>query len=199
MSNTGYKAYTDLEQYYINSGIATGVTKTNSTSDPDYVAPVYDTTYCPLPSATPSVTPSVTPTISVTPTVTPSVTPSISSSPLTTPSNSVTPSISVTPSVTPTISKTPSITPTPSITSSVPTTYNYYEADRYECFSGNCSYIETINIANPSVLIEGKFYLDSINNYIFNIVNTSLTGPYLYTSMSGFGTNNCNTLCSIIP
>lgn len=199
MSNTGYKAYTNLEQYYINSGIATGVTKTNSISDPDYVAPVYDTAYCPLPSLTPSPTPSVTPTISVTPTVTPSVTPSISSSPATTPSNSVTPSISVTPSVTPTISKTPSITPTISLTPSNAPSYNYYEADRYDCINGLCTYIETVTIANPSVLIEGKFYLDSINNYIFNIVNTSLTGPYLYTSMSGLGTNNCNTLCSIIP
>ena len=74
MSNTGFKAYTDLEQYYVDSGVATGVTKTNSISDPDYVAPVYDTDYCPLPSATPSATPTVSVTPSVTPTVTPTAT-----------------------------------------------------------------------------------------------------------------------------
>jgi hypothetical protein len=125
----------------------------------------------------------------VTPSITPSITPTISK----TPSISVTPTVTRTPSVTPTISVTPSMTP------SRPPSYNYYEADRYECIEGLCTYIETITIANPSVLIEGKFYLDSINNYILNIVTTSLTGPYLYTSMSGLGTNNCNTLCYITP
>lgn len=40
MTNTGYKAYTTLEQYNVYSGNATGVTKPNTVGDADYVAPV---------------------------------------------------------------------------------------------------------------------------------------------------------------
>jgi hypothetical protein len=209
MSNSGFKAYTDLEQYYVDSGVATGTTKTNSISDPDYIAPVYDINYCPLPSApatpsptvsvtpsiTPSVTPTVTPTISVTPSISVSisVTPTISVTPSITPTISATPSISVTPSITPTISLTPSITP------SVPTTYYYYSADRYECTGGYCNYIETINIANPTqVTIDaGKFYFDNINCYIFSVINEIPQSVALITNLSS-GTKNCTSLCSII-
>lgn len=48
--NTGQKAYTTLEQYYTDDDTPTGVTKPNTVGDPDYVAPVTDTTTCPLPS-----------------------------------------------------------------------------------------------------------------------------------------------------
>jgi hypothetical protein len=199
MSNTGFKAYTDLEQYYINSGIATGTTKINSISDPDYVAPVYDTTYCPLPSASPSATPSVTPT--VTPTITPTitVTPTISVTP------SITPTISATPSLTPTISVTPTITVTPSITPSISTSalvYNYYEADIYECISGYCSYSgQTINIANatPLTVDPGKYYYDYNNNYILTIIGIATTGPYQITNITDPSVKNCELLCFIIP
>jgi hypothetical protein len=61
MSNTGYKGYTNLEQYFLDNGTATGFIKPNDVSDPDYIAPVYDPIFCPLPSVTPSVTPSLTP------------------------------------------------------------------------------------------------------------------------------------------
>lgn len=47
--NTGQKAYATLEQYYLDDNTPTGVTKPNVISDPDYVAPVTDTTTCPLP------------------------------------------------------------------------------------------------------------------------------------------------------
>lgn len=47
--NTGYKAWTTLEEYYLDSGQPTGNTKPNDPADPDYVAPVYDTVTCPLP------------------------------------------------------------------------------------------------------------------------------------------------------
>lgn len=49
--NTGYKAWLTLEEYDINTGLATGNYKPNDSGDPDYVAPVYDTTMCPLPTA----------------------------------------------------------------------------------------------------------------------------------------------------
>jgi hypothetical protein len=90
---------------------------------------------------------------------------------------------------------TPEPTNTPTPTSSV--AYELYTADRYDCVDNVCEFIETVDIGNPSVLIEGKFYLDSVNSYIFNIVGPGGVGPYLITSMSGFGTNNCNSLCSV--
>lgn len=37
--HTGLLAYANLEQYNTKTGIATGATKTNSISDPDYIAP----------------------------------------------------------------------------------------------------------------------------------------------------------------
>ena len=117
MPNTGYKAYTNLKFVFLDNGEYLGMTKSNSPSDPDYIAPVYDVISCPLPipspspSKTPSKTPSLTPSISVsrTPQATPSVTPSVTISISTTPT--VTPSISKTPSVTPSLTPTP--TPTP--------------------------------------------------------------------------------------
>jgi hypothetical protein len=46
--NSGYKAWTTLEQYRTDTGELTGVTKPNDPSDPDYVAPILDTDSCPL-------------------------------------------------------------------------------------------------------------------------------------------------------
>ena len=86
----------------------------------------------------------------------------------------------------------PTATPTPS--------YQFYTADRYDCSGENntCESIETgIQIANPTVLIPGKFYYDSTNDYIFNIVGDPGAAPYLITNMSGLGTNNCNSLCNV--
>jgi hypothetical protein len=48
MPNTGKKAYSTLEEYFIDTGDATGVTKPNVDTDPDYVAPVTDTVMCPV-------------------------------------------------------------------------------------------------------------------------------------------------------
>jgi hypothetical protein len=45
-NNTGYKGWATLEQYYIFSGVATGVEKPNLETDADYNAPVYDATTC---------------------------------------------------------------------------------------------------------------------------------------------------------
>jgi hypothetical protein len=126
MPNSGYVTYANLEQYYLDNGVATGYTKSNDISDPDYIAPAYDTAICPLPSASPSITP----TPSVTPPVTPSITPSITTTPSITPTISVshtpskTPSVTptVTPSITPSITATPSITRTPSITPTISVT-----------------------------------------------------------------------------
>lgn len=208
MPNTGYKGYATLEQYYVDNGVATGVTKPNNFGDSDYIAPVLDLSYCPIPSPTPSITPtvSVTPTISVTPSVTISVTPTVTASPAT---PSITPTISTTPTVTPSISVplTPSITPTISLTPSVTPSavnYTYYTVDRYTCtfFGGSyvCNYVETTCVANLSDgLTFGKFYLDSINNIIFNIVGYTIPEACLVTNMSGEGTNNCDILCNIIP
>ena len=123
--------------------------------------------------------PTPTPTATNTPTPTPTKTPT------------PTPTNTRTPTPTPTNTTTPTPTPTP--------VYELYTADRYTCDtpSGPCTYVETLQIANPTVLVEGKFYLDSINGYVFNIVGAPISGPYLYTSMSGLGTNNCSSLCSI--
>ena len=60
MANTGYKAYTNLEQYYVDNDEATGVTKSNATNDPDYIAPFIDLAFCPLPSPSPTSSPTPT-------------------------------------------------------------------------------------------------------------------------------------------
>jgi len=121
MSNTGYKAYANLEEYYLDNGVATGLIKSNDIGDPDYIAPVLDYVFCPLPSVSPSRTPAISRTPSKTPSVTPSI--SISSTPQITPS--VTPSITITPTITPTKTTTPTPTRTPSVTpsTSAATTY----------------------------------------------------------------------------
>jgi len=49
MPNTGYKAWSTLEEYYTDDNTSTGITKLNSVDDPDYVAPVYDESACSLP------------------------------------------------------------------------------------------------------------------------------------------------------
>jgi hypothetical protein len=84
-------------------------------------------------------------------------------------------------------------------TTTTASAYELYTADRYECDLVNnvCVFVETIEIGNPSVLVQGKFYFDSVNSYIFNIVSPAGAGPYLITSMSGLGTNNCYSLCSV--
>ena len=46
--NTGYKGYTTLEEYYIDDNTATGTTKDNVDTDPDYVYPIHDTVTCAL-------------------------------------------------------------------------------------------------------------------------------------------------------
>jgi hypothetical protein len=145
--NTGYKGYANLEEYYLDNGIATGVTKTNDVSDPDYVAPVYDLVNCPLRSlsATPSVTPTFTP--SKTPTVTPTLTPTPTNTPTisTTPTN--TPTISVTPTITPT--NTPTKTPTPTPTSTPPVgkpNVISFAAYMGTCYNTDCNDVVTYNM-----------------------------------------------------
>ncbi|SHL94690.1 DUF5977 domain-containing protein [Flavobacterium chilense] len=47
MGNTGYKSFASLELYYVDDGSPTGQpTKPNVVTDPDYIAPVLDTTNC---------------------------------------------------------------------------------------------------------------------------------------------------------
>ena len=48
MANSGYKGYTTLEEYYVDDNSATGTTKPNVSTDPDYIAPVYDDISCPV-------------------------------------------------------------------------------------------------------------------------------------------------------
>ena len=197
MSNTGFKAYTNLEQYYVDSGVATGTTKTNSISDPDYVAPVYDTNYCPLPSLSTTATPTVSITPSITPTVTPTVTPTIS----VTPSVTVSTSVPFSPSITPTISVTPTVSITPSITPSAsgnPALVYKYLADRYICTGGNIDYFETIVIQNNvsiSPIEVGKYYFDYGNCAIFQIVTESIQAPSLFTMITDPPVTNGSSLC----
>ena len=191
MSNTGFKAYTNLEQYYLDNGVATGVTKTNSVIDPDYIAPTLDLIFCPLPSASPSVTPtiSLTPSISitpsVTPTVTPSVTPSISISPSipSTPSitPSVTPSISIsaTPSVTPTV--TPSITPSPSVgyaprVIGVNASTQPWTGGSYDDYLGwDITLIEPV-LVDTNYILDIELYQYNIYQYTYQAYGTILAG-----------------------
>ena len=48
MANSGYKNWLTLKKYV--NGVATDETKTNASSDPDYIAPVLDETACPTTS-----------------------------------------------------------------------------------------------------------------------------------------------------
>jgi hypothetical protein len=191
MSNTGFKAYTNLEQYYLDNGVATGVTKPNTIGDPDYVAPVLDLTFCPLPSASPSATPSisVTPSISATPSITPSITPSVTPSISTTPSISL--SVSLTPSLTPSISisATPSVTPTvtPSITPSPSIGYAPrvidLNASTKSCFGGGCSdylgwditLLEPVNV-DTNYILAIELYQFGVYQYTYTAYGTILAG-----------------------
>lgn len=47
--NTGYKAWSTLEQYRTDTNAAVGVEKANDPEDSDYIAPEYNPTDCPLP------------------------------------------------------------------------------------------------------------------------------------------------------
>jgi hypothetical protein len=136
MSNTGYKGYTNLEQYFLDNGTATGFIKPNDVSDPDYIAPVYDPIFCPPPSPSVTSTPTVTVTPTITPTTTPTVTPTatVSLSPVAispTPTITVTTTVTVTPTVTkpptvtPTKTPTPTVTPTVTPSTSTPTIYGW--------------------------------------------------------------------------
>jgi len=49
VDNTGYYAYSTLEEYYVDTLQATGVTKSNVQEDANYIAPTYNITTCPLP------------------------------------------------------------------------------------------------------------------------------------------------------
>ena len=59
--NTGYVAYSNLEEYFLDNGQNTGNVVYNFPDNPNYVIPYYDPTQCPLPSPTPSITPTPTP------------------------------------------------------------------------------------------------------------------------------------------
>lgn len=48
MANTGYKGWTTLEEYFVDSGVATGKIKLNVSGDPHYVASIYNETFCPI-------------------------------------------------------------------------------------------------------------------------------------------------------
>jgi hypothetical protein len=139
MANTGYKAYTNLAQYFTDNEAETGITKSNSALDPDYIAPFLDLEFCPLPSLSPSPSPTPTVTPSITPTITPTRTPSVTITPSVTVTPSVTPSVTVTPTRTPSVTVTPSITPSrdfkPTVTAKA--------ASVISCIPGQCA--DTLN------------------------------------------------------
>lgn len=159
------------------------------------VQPICQTLNLTLPSATP------TPTPSPTATRTPTPTPTITNTPTPTPTPggpTFTPTPTNTPTPTPTPTGTPTVTPTltPTPTPTVDPNF-YFEAERYECVGGICSYVETIFIANNvDLVINGRFRLDPTTGYIFKVINTTTAGPYLITTMSGLGSVSCNSFCS---
>lgn len=59
--NTGYVAYSNLEEYFLDNGQSTGNIVFNLPTNPNYVTPYYDPIQCPLPSPTPSITPTPSP------------------------------------------------------------------------------------------------------------------------------------------
>ena len=64
--NTGFKKYTILEQYNLDTGQLTGITKPNSPLDPDYINNVFDTISCPITTSTTSTTTTTTSTSTTT-------------------------------------------------------------------------------------------------------------------------------------
>jgi len=88
--NTGYKKF--LNRRRLINGTPDGYIEPNlqGVGLGPYFPPVYDISFCPLPTVTPTPSPTQTPFISPSPTpsvsITPSITPSISSSPTPTPS-----------------------------------------------------------------------------------------------------------------
>jgi uncharacterized delta-60 repeat protein len=46
--NTGFKKFANLQLYYPDNGESLNVTKVNVSTDPDYIAPVYDIVSCPV-------------------------------------------------------------------------------------------------------------------------------------------------------
>jgi len=46
MANSGYKGWTNLEQYYTDDNTTTGTTKANTEGQADYIAPVIDNVSC---------------------------------------------------------------------------------------------------------------------------------------------------------
>jgi hypothetical protein len=198
MSNTGYKAYTTLEQYYLDNGIATGVTKPNTFGDPDYIAPFIDLAFCPLPSLTPSFTPSVsisaTPSITptATPTVTPSVTPSISVTPTITPSISITPSVTPSISITPTVTPSISITPTPSLSGpsgGINVVYAY--ANMVSCVESCADYLEWSISLNAPVAVDTNYTLAVDLYYFGSYSNTIQVGGTILAGQSGDFSDPC--------
>ena len=185
MSNTGFKAYTNLEQYYLDNGVATGVTKINNISDPDYVTPVYDPITCalPTPTPTPTTTPTLTPT--PTPTLTPTPTPTLTPTPTIQPTLTPTPTPTSTPTPTPTITPTATPTPTPSL-------YAF----------GNCGYGNTIGNACTDASINNRTLYSNCDLYSFgagcvvyadNIGPSPLTGnSYIFMAGANWDINPAN-------
>jgi len=163
------------------------------------VAPTPTPTSTPTQTPTPTVTIGLTPTATQTQTQTPTTTTTLTATQTQTPTETPTQTPTQTPTTTTTLTTTPTQTPTQTPTPTSSGVYVFYSADRYTCDSpsGPCTYVETLDIANPTSLNTGKFYLDSINGYVFNIVGAAGAGPYLYTNMSGAGTDNCSSLCSV--
>jgi len=83
---------------------------------------------------------------------------------------------------------TPTPTPTPS--------GFYYEADRYECIDGECSFVETLIIANNTELVlNARFRLDPTTGYIFQVSSSVSPQVALLTTMTGLGRADCAFYC----
>jgi hypothetical protein len=58
-TNTGFKKFENLELYYPDNNVSAGTTKVNVSTDPDYIAPVYDIVTCALGTVTTTVVPTI--------------------------------------------------------------------------------------------------------------------------------------------
>lgn len=184
MSYTGYKEFGDLEQYYLDDNNATGITKTNSSGDPDYIAPVYDPTTCTLPTPTP--TPTFTPTPTPTPTPTSTLTPTPTLTPTATPGATPTP----TPTPTGTATPTPTVTPTPT-PSPTPVLYSY----------GNCGRGSSVGTACSDANDNNRTFYSNCDSYSFGVgcevfidnSGTLLTGySYIFMNSANWDVNSAN-------
>jgi hypothetical protein len=72
-----------------------------------------------------------------------------------------------------------------------------YNADRYYCVNGVCTFDSTVAVSNPSALVLGRWYSDSGTGAIYlTVSNAPCLGGPIAINVSGAGAGSCSLLCS---